>query len=151
MRLSSIALALAALALLTLAPPALAAPKEEAAPMEFSSYSFVTLKKGPHWSTDDTPENNALQAAHLAHLSAMADAGHMLVAGPFSDQVDETIRGICIYRVPLEEARAFANADPRVEAGHLVVEVMTWWTQKGAVAFPLAAPAPKSANTAPAE
>ncbi len=119
--------------------------------MEFTSYSFVTLKKGPSWSSEDTPENNAMQEAHLAHLRAMADAGHMLVAGPFSDQPDDTIRGICIYRVPLEEARAYANADPRVKDGHLVVEVMTWWTQKGAVAFPLAAPAAKSANTAPPE
>ncbi len=135
------ALLIAALVLLTLASPAAAAePTLEPAPMEFTSYSYVVLKRGPNWSEADTPENAALQAAHRSHLRAMGDAGHMLVAGPFSDQVDESIRGICIYRVPLEEARAFATADPRVQAGQLVVEVMTWWTEKGAVAFPKAKP-----------
>ena len=108
--------------------------------MEFASYSFVTLKKGPKWSAEDTTENRELQAAHLAHFRAMAEAGHLLVCGPFSEQQDEAIRGICIYRVPLEEARAHAEADPRVQAGHLVVDVMTWWTEKGVLAFPKATP-----------
>ena len=108
--------------------------------MEFASYSYVVLKKGPKWSAEDTEENRALQAAHLAHFGAMASAGHLLVAGPFSDQEDPSIRGICIYRVPLAEARTHAEADPRVQAGHLIVEVMTWWTEKGAVTFPMATP-----------
>ena len=34
------------------------------------------------------------------------------------------------------EARALAEADPAVKAGRLRVEMMTWYTEKGALAFP---------------
>jgi uncharacterized protein YciI len=68
----------------------------------------------------------------------MAREGHMVAAGPFGDQEDERLRGLALYRVgSIEEARRLAEADPAVEAGRLEVEVMTWYTQKGALAFPL--------------
>ncbi len=113
--------------------PSLATAGDE---MEFTSYSFVVLRAGPAWSDADTPENVALQAAHIAHLTALFEQGHVLVCGPFSDQEDASIRGICLYSVPLDEARRLAEEDPRVQAGHLTVEVMTWWMQADALAFP---------------
>jgi uncharacterized protein YciI len=68
----------------------------------------------------------------------MREQGAMLVAGPFSAQPDETLRGFCIYRTELEETRALAQSDPSVQAGRMAVDVMEWWTQRGAVEFPLA-------------
>ncbi len=78
-----------------------------------------------------------IQAAHLAHLRRMAREGHLVVAGPFDDQDDLGKRGLALYRVGgVEEARRLAEADPAVRAGRLKVEVMTWYTEKGALAFP---------------
>ena len=62
----------------------------------------------------------------------------LLVAGPFSDQRDETLRGLCLYRTGLDETRRLAEQDPSVQARRLAVDVMTLWTPKGALAFPLA-------------
>jgi len=39
--------------------------------------------------------------------------------------------------ITVPAARRLAEADPAVAAGRLEVEVMTWYTQKGALAFPL--------------
>lgn len=80
-----------------------------------------------------------LQAQHLGHFKKMAEAGKLVVAGPFMNQDDETARGLCLYRVATkEEARKLAEEDPAVKAGRIKVEVMTWMTEKGAIAFPKA-------------
>jgi uncharacterized protein YciI len=66
----------------------------------------------------------------------MREQGHLLVAGPFRDQDDDTFRGMCLYALPLAEARSLAESDPAVRAGRMRVEALTWLTQKGALAFP---------------
>jgi len=57
----------------------------------------------------------------------MARAGKPVVAGPLDDQPDPRLRGICLYRTTLEEARRHAEQDPAVKAG-----------EKGAMTFPIA-------------
>ena len=84
-------------------------------------------------------EAEAIQKQHLAHLTKMGESGKMVVAGPFGDQRDASLRGACLYRVATaEEARALAEADPAVKAGRLRVEVVTWYVGKGYLAFPKA-------------
>lgn len=129
------------------APPVLGAeePAPQApAPMEFETYQLVLLKRPaeredlPEAHIQEIQEIQEIQAAHLAHLTRMAREGHMVVAGPFGDQEDERLRGLCLYRVgSVDEARRLAEQDPAVQAGRLEVEVMTWYTQKGALAFPV--------------
>lgn len=104
--------------------------------MELERYSFVLLRRGPRADEYGGQELDRLQAAHLAHLTAMTERGVMAVAGPFSDQPDETIRGFCLYTVDLDEARRLAESDPSVQAGRMAVDVFNWWTSKGALAFP---------------
>jgi uncharacterized protein YciI len=119
--------------------PAPAASSTAAPKREFEKYVLVILRRGPAWSPERTPESDKLQVAHLGHLRAMAEAGKMVVAGPFGDQEDETARGLCLYRgVTVAEARELAGRDPAVKAGRLKVEAMTWYTEKGAMTFPLA-------------
>ena len=108
--------------------------------MDLVSYTFVLLRRGPRALDYDDAELERLQAAHLAHLGAMSDRGALLVAGPFDDQPDETLRGLCIYRTPLAETRALVEADPSIQAGRMQADVFTWLTQRGAVEFPLTAP-----------
>lgn len=117
--------------------PASGEEEAESAPMELESYQLVLLVR-----PDDAPdlpeeEIREIQAAHLQHLTRMGREGHLVVAGPFGDQEDQTLRGMALYRVEdLETARRLAESDPAVEAGRLEVEVMTWYTQKDALAFP---------------
>ena len=68
----------------------------------------------------------------IAHAFA-----HRYVAGPFDDQTDPRMRGLCIYRTSIDEARRLAQDDPAVKAGRLEVEVLSWWVEKGAMTFPI--------------
>ena len=101
--------------------------------MELESYSFVLLKRGPRAAEFSDEELERLQAQHLAHLAAMHEQGHMLLAGPFSDQADETLRGFCLYRTSVDETRRLAESDPSVQAGRMAVDVMGWWTKRGSL------------------
>lgn len=114
----------------------------EEAPPSMEKYYVVFLKRPPTAPTLDEAAAHALQAQHLAHLRAMYEAGKLVLAGPFDEQRDQTLRGMCLYRVASsEEARRLAEADPAVKAGRLAVEVLAWWVEKGAVSF---RPAPAS-------
>ncbi len=106
--------------------------------MELVSYTFCLLRRGPRASEYGEEELSRLQAGHLAFLDRMRAEGHLLVAGPFDEQEDESLRGFCLYRTGLEETRALVAGDPSVEAGRMAAEVMTWLTRPGHVAFPLA-------------
>ena len=103
--------------------------------MELEARAFVLLRRAPDALELDPVEAERLQEQHLAHLAAMRERGKLLVAGPFSDQPDESLRGLCIYGTTVEEARELANEDPAVRRGRLAVEVMTWWSERGAVRF----------------
>lgn len=110
-----------------------------ASPPKLESYELVMLYRGKNPPTLTEAEGQRLQEAHLGHLRKMAEAGKMVVAGPLDDQPDQTLRGLCLYRVgSLAEARRLAQEDPAVKAGRLRVEVMTWYTEKGALSFPVA-------------
>jgi uncharacterized protein len=100
-------------------------------------YSLVLLRRSATAPKLAPEALEALQEKHLAHLRAMHAAGKLAVAGPLDDQQDQTLRGVCLYRVDLAEARELAGNDPAVKAGRLEVEAMTWWVEKGAISFPL--------------
>jgi uncharacterized protein len=99
------------------------------------SYTLVLLKRGPKAFDFSEEELEELQTQHLAHLNSLREQGVILVGGPFSDQPDETLRGLSLYSVGREEARRLAEADPSVRAGRLAVDVITWWTQPGELRF----------------
>lgn len=122
-------------------PPATAPATRPTAnpPAVFDRYHCVVLMAGENPPVLNAVEAQQLQAEHLGHLKKMTDEGHMLVAGPFAGQFDERMRGMCLYDASLsrEEVRQFAEADPAVAAGRLRVEIMDWYTARGALAFPL--------------
>jgi uncharacterized protein YciI len=73
---------------------------------------------------DVLAKRNAARPAHLARLEALRDAGRLLLAGPCPaiDAEDPGPAGysgsIVIAEFPsLEEARAWADADPYIGAG----------------------------------
>jgi uncharacterized protein YciI len=98
-------------------------------------FSLVLLRRPPDPPELSDEESDALQERHLAHLRAMRARGAMATAGPFRDQQDESLRGLCLYRTSLEEARELAGQDPAVRAGRLAVDVLTWLAPAGEVRF----------------
>src|SRR5919204_3365146 len=99
--------------------------------MGLERFSFVLLRRGPKADEFSEAELEQLQEAHLTHLGEMTQRRLMAVAGPFSEQPDETLRGFCLYTVELDEARRLAESDPSVQAGRMAVDVFNWWTKKG--------------------
>jgi uncharacterized protein len=103
--------------------------------VELEQFAFVLLRRGPRAHEFSDSELDVLQAQHLAHLDEMTARGKLLAAGPFSDQPDDSLRGLCVYATSLDEARELAERDPSVKAGRMAVDVMSWWTPKGSVSF----------------
>jgi len=99
------------------------------------AYVMAFLKRGPNRSQDSLTAAN-LQKAHLENINRMAEAGKLVVAGPFMDDGD--IRGIYVFNVAtVEEARALTETDPAVQAGRLVMELHPWY---GSALLPVLAP-----------
>jgi uncharacterized protein YciI len=97
---------------------------------EMKMYYLVFLKKGAD-RTQDSVTVKKLQEDHMAHLTKMAESGKMDIAGPVNSDGD--LRGICIYNTATkEEAEKLANEDPMVKAGRLAVEVLPFYSAKGA-------------------
>ena len=104
------------------------------APFELERFEVVLLKRPASRPEIPTEEADRLQALHLEHLGAMRSAGHMLLAGPFDEQPDESLRGMCIYRTgTIERTRELAESDPGVAAGRLEVDVMYFYCPKGSL------------------
>lgn len=104
---------------------------------EFGSLYLVLLKAGDSADKIDDVGLAELQKQHLAHLTKLTEAGNILVAGPFDEQDDDTLRGLCLYRAAdKEEVRKLAEADPAVKAGRIQVEVQRWWFHTDRIVFP---------------
>ncbi len=100
----------------------------------FESFELVLLVRPPDAPALDPDAAEALQEAHLAHLRAMRASGDLLFAGPFDEQDDESLRGLCVYRTgDVERVRALASKDPAVRAGRLGVQVLRLWCETGRI------------------
>lgn len=92
-------------------------------------YFIVFLKSGPERSQSEE-EAMELQNAHLAYLGGLYESGIINLNGPTGGEGE--IRGFSVYNVAtLEEALKYANDDPMVKAGCLVVEAHPWWLANG--------------------
>ena len=88
-------------------------------------YVMAFLKRGPNRDQDSVTKAN-LQRAHLDNITTLANAGKLVLAGPFLD--DGEIRGIYIFNVQsIEEARALTSTDPAIKAGSLVMDLKEWY------------------------
>lgn len=89
------------------------------------SYVMAFLKKGPNRDLDSA-ESDKLQRAHLDNIGKMAEAGKLVLAGPFFGDGD--LRGIYIFDVEsIEEAEQLTKTDPAIQAGSLVMELKQWY------------------------
>jgi len=100
--------------------------------LEFDHYSIALLILRSEAPDLDDEAAAALQDAHMAHLADLHEAGHLLAAGPLSD---EKFRGLTILNVEPERARELKEHDPAVQIGRFSVKVMPWMVPAGAMTF----------------
>ena len=123
-----LALAAILLALQAAAPPP-KMPDVGPGGYEMTTYYVGFLFRGPKWTGVSTPETEKMQKAHLDNIVRMEKEGKLVVAGPFLDNGD--LRGLYVFRVAsIEEAQAFADSDPAIQAGRLRLELHPWYAAK---------------------
>jgi uncharacterized protein len=91
-------------------------------------HHLVLLKRGSQ-AAQPSAEAQKIQLEHLWNIRRMMDEGKMLAAGPFMKDGD--LRGIFVFNTEsVDEAKAWAEADPAVKAGRLIVEIHPWLVAK---------------------
>lgn len=91
-----------------------------------TKYYLALLGKGAQATDPKSPAVQQLQLGHLWHIRRQLDAKTYVAAGPFAGSGDWL--GVCVVAAKsAEEAKAVAEADPMVKAGHLRVALHTWW------------------------
>lgn len=88
-------------------------------------YVLVLLKPGPN--RDHEPELAAeLQRGHMENIRRLAEAGHLVLAGPFLES--DEMSGLFLFAVDtIDEARELTASDPAISAGRLVAEYHPWY------------------------
>lgn len=86
-------------------------------------YTLVFLRKGPAHPNGEARDEQ-LHFEHLQHLTKLQILGKIVLNGPIL--AEHEIAGVSVYDADLAEARALAEADPRVLAGELTVEAIPW-------------------------
>ena len=104
--------------------------------MDFDHFAVALLSVGPQAASLGEEEASRLRDAHLSHLAELHEAGHLLAAGPLAfDDPDESLCGLSILTVGVDEARRLKEADPAVQAGMFTVQVLPWMVPRGAVSY----------------
>ncbi|HEX7172476.1 MAG TPA: YciI family protein [Candidatus Limnocylindria bacterium] len=104
-------------------------------PESFDEHTMLFLVRPADAPAFSEEVLDRLQIEHLTYLRGLKRAGVLITNGPLQEQTDERMRGISVYRVPLDEALALAREDPMVRAGRLEVHGANWLTQSGTARF----------------
>lgn len=89
-----------------------------------AEYQLCFLEDGPNAGNIEKIRAESLQAAHMAHISAMWKSGALESAGPVGGLPGA--RGIFLFRASAAEAAKLGAADPKVQAGDLKLSCSTW-------------------------
>ena len=88
-------------------------------------FVIAFLYRGPNHDLSKE-EKNKLQRAHLDNINKLAEAGKLVLAGPFFGKDD--LRGIYIFDVQsIEEAENLTKTDPAIIAGSLKMDLKEWY------------------------
>lgn len=112
------------------APPLAQQAQDKPPQFDVEKYQFGLLKRGPKWTPESTPETQKLQEGHMANINKMARMGKLMAAGPIGG--NGVLRGIFIFKAAsLEDAQTLAAADPALQAGRLMIDIVDWYGPKG--------------------
>jgi len=87
-------------------------------------YWFGFLTRGSGYTPERSAHGDSVQAAHLANIGRMFEAGALVCAGPFLDRTP--LRGIFIFRGDSARAASFARNDPAIQEKRLVLTLRPW-------------------------
>ncbi len=88
-------------------------------------FCFGFLNSHPDRKQIPTAEAEKIQQGHLAHMTSMAKAGHLLAAGPFLTPGGP--RGVVAYRCSsLEQATEWTAKDPAIINKRLSLDLHLW-------------------------
>jgi uncharacterized protein YciI len=92
-------------------------------------YYAAIVRKGPNWTSEQTPEIVRSGQEHRQYLENLLARGVVVLAGPFTDNGD--IRGIYVFKVDSElAAKKLCDAAPLVKSRRLLVEIHPWQIAK---------------------
>ena len=109
------------------------ADEDSTKPPPLESVTVVILSRNPDGPAFTEDELDTLQGRHLAYLASLGPPGPLVLNGPVVDPPDAAWRGLSVYRLPLAEAMAHAEADPMVRARRLAVRGFTWLMRRGSL------------------
>ena len=96
-------------------------------------YVFVILKTGENKTTDKIIRDSLFKG-HMNNMGRLAEAGKLVVAGPF-EKNNKEYRGLFILNVKtIEEATVLLQTDPAIKAKIFDTELYQWY---GSAALPL--------------
>jgi len=102
--------------------------QQKEAESKLVEFQMALLKRAPQGQPRPNEEMGALRTQHLAYVKSLLESGKAMIAGPLAE--DGELRGVTIFRTKsADEARAWAENDPMVKAGQLVVETHPWWSE----------------------
>lgn len=111
-------------------------------------YVLVILRTGPK-RVPDGKARDAMFAGHFANIQRLADAGKLVLAGPFDDEGGDW-RGLFVFAVETPaQARALVATDPVIASGEMVAEYHRWYGSAAAMTLPQIHPtlvAPRSGD-----
>jgi len=101
--------------------------RDPAAKTTMTKYHIAFLRAASSPSSVQSVQQ--IQLEHLWNIRRMLDAGKLSAAGPFVNGGD--LRGVFVFATQsMEEAREWAQADPMVKSGLVVVELHPWLVAK---------------------
>jgi uncharacterized protein len=97
-----------------------------------SKFYFVFLNRPANAPTYAKEKGEEIQAGHMANMKRLAEEGHLVMAGPFTDNT--SLRGIFVFKTDKPEAvREWIATDPAVKAGRLEGDIHPWTIAKGEI------------------
>ena len=110
-------------------PTSLFAQEKPAPAAKMVEFHMALLKRGPLWTTEETPQRKEVLTEHRAYFVSLIDAGKAVIGGPLTDGGE--IIGLYILRAKSPgEAREWTDADPAVKGGFFSAEMHPWWSEE---------------------
>lgn len=104
------------------------AQEQKATPaFKLVEFQMALLKAGPNVMDAHTDAGKKVHLQQQVYFEELVKTGKAVLGGPLAES--DEYKGLYVFRAKnADEARAWAEADPAVKAGHLTVEMHPWWS-----------------------